>query len=85
MILARRGGEGRGIGIVWNNDYRNQLAAKSRLHVICLNKAHEALGGGIGLQRGFTRADTRSRIPFAAAKCMSQRSRCLIGGEWSTG
>ena len=57
VMLARCGGKGRGIGIVWNNDYRTQLAAESRVHVIWLNKAREGLGGGIALQRGFTRAD----------------------------
>ena len=68
VVLARRGGEGRGIGIVWSNDYRNELAADSQLHVIWLNKAREALGGGIGLQRGFTRAD---KIEDAFRRCQA--------------
>ena len=68
VMLARCGGEGRGIGIVWSNDYRNELAADSQLHVIWLNKAREALGGGISLQRGFTRAD---KIADAFRRCQT--------------
>ncbi len=53
IVLVRHGkkkghGKGQGIGVVWENEYREELSAKSRIHVLWLNKttgllAHDTL------------------------------------------
>ena len=45
---------GRGIGIVYRNDYRDRLSADSKLHVLWLNKAAASLPGQTG-RYGFTK------------------------------
>ena len=64
LILARYGGEGRGIGIVWRNDYRQELSPEARLHVLWLNKRRAQLG--FSQQRGFSRAQ---RVEQAFRRC----------------
>ena len=55
VVLVRKGvKEGRGIGIVYKNDYRDRLSADSKLHVLWLNKATASLPGQTG-QYGFTK------------------------------
>lgn len=56
LMLVRNGGEAKGIGVVYRNDYREALARESRLHVIWLNKLSGQLGGGLALGRGFSAA-----------------------------
>ena len=48
--------EGRGIGVVYRNDYGNRLTAESRLHVLWLNKTAADLPGMTPIS-GFSRAD----------------------------
>ena len=56
IVLVRNGrSEGRGIGIVWKNDYRKGLTERSRLHVIWLNKEGTQLDGTLPIV-GFSRA-----------------------------
>ena len=55
IVLVRVGQEGRGIGIVYKNDYTDKLADDSRLHVLWLNKLSANLAGNFRLQ-GFSRA-----------------------------
>ena len=42
VVLVRYKREGRGIGVVYRNDYGERLAAESRLHVLWLNKSSAA-------------------------------------------
>ena len=42
VVLVRYKREGRGIGVVYSNDYRDRLAADSRLHVLWLNTSSTA-------------------------------------------
>ena len=56
VILVRTGiSQGRGIGIVYKNDYRDHLAEDSRIHVIWLNKMTSKLSGQTE-QKGFNHA-----------------------------
>ena len=55
LILARTAGKGRGIAIVWRNDYRQASRPETRLHVLWLNKLQAPLG--FSQQRGFSRAE----------------------------
>jgi len=45
IVLVRGNGEGKGIGIVWRNDYETNLAVDGKVHVIWLNKLRVSLGG----------------------------------------
>ena len=38
LILVRFAGHGRAIGVVFRNDYRNELSKEARLHVVWLNQ-----------------------------------------------
>ena len=55
IILVRNAGDGRGISIVWRNDYRQESTPNTRLHVLWLNKRQAPLG--FRQQRGFSRAE----------------------------
>ena len=54
VILVRFGQEGRGIGIVYKNDYREGFDEDRRLHVLWLNKRHAGLSTAPII--GFSRA-----------------------------
>ena len=62
VVLVRYKREGRGIGVVYRNDYGDRLAADSRLHVLWLNKSPAAkLSGNVPIiafsQAGETTVD----------------------------
>ena len=68
VILVRTGSQGRGIGIVYKNDYQNRLAEDSRIHVVWVNKADCALRRqGRGLLRGFSYAWEATKRSFKEA------------------
>ena len=73
LILARNAGDGRGIGIVWRNDYRQTATPDTRLHVLWLNKLRAQLG--FAQQRGFSRA---KRVEEAFRKCEEYSSTLKI-------
>ena len=55
VVLVRTGVRtGRGMGIVYRNDYENRLVGDSRLHVLWLNRSTADLPGQTG-QYGFTK------------------------------
>ena len=61
VVLVRYGvGQGRGIGIVYHNDYRGALEEGSRLHVLWLNKTSAEL-------RGTTTRDGFSKVEAGSA------------------
>ncbi len=47
---------GNGIGIVWKNEYFEELSASSRIHVIWLNKEEASFDGALPI-RGLSRAE----------------------------
>ena len=56
IVLVRYGRrEGRGIGVVYKNDYRDKLAADSRIHVLWLNKSTAELASDTP-RKGFSYA-----------------------------
>ena len=64
VILVRTGKrQGRGIGIVYKNDYQNRLARESKLHVVWVNKENAQLSGETPIP-GFTRAHSPTRDAF---------------------
>ena len=65
LILARTGARGRGIGIVWRNEYRDALTEASRIHVVWLSKV-DGPQLNFSQQRGFSKAD---RINDAFRDC----------------
>ena len=57
VVLVRYGvGQGRGIGIVYRNDYQDALSDHSRLHVLWLNKTSVKLRGTT-TRDGFSKVD----------------------------
>ncbi len=56
IVLVRCGQEGRGIGVVYKNDYQSEYKDTDRLHVLWLNKQSVKLQGGTP-HIGFSRAD----------------------------
>ena len=57
IVLVRyRRREGRGIGVVYKNDYGDKLAADSRIHVLWLNKSTAELPGSTPIT-GFSKAE----------------------------
>ena len=67
IVLVRYGRrEGRGIGVVYENDYRDHLAAGSRMHVLWVNKSTVDLPGNTPVI-GFSKAgDTEDVFRRAA-------------------
>ena len=64
IVLVRYGRtHGRGIGIVYTNDYRKEFSSKSRLHVLWLNKKSAELVGRTPIV-GFSRAGEPTRKAF---------------------
>lgn len=55
VLVRHRRREGRGIGVVYKNDYRDKLAADSRIHVLWLNKSTAELPGNTP-REGFSKA-----------------------------
>ena len=71
VVLVRKGvKEGRGIGVVYKNDYRDRLSADSKLHVLWLNKATAGLPGQTR-RAGFTKDNGNTEQIFrqTAASC----------------
>ena len=67
VVLVRFGRrEGRGIGVVYENDYRDKLATDSRMHVLWLNKSAAALPGDAPII-GFSKAGGTENV-FRQAK-----------------
>ena len=56
LVLARNAGNGKAVGVVWINEYKQSMTAQSRMHVLWLNKTDAALDAGFSLGRGFSRA-----------------------------
>lgn len=56
LIIVRYANYGRGIGIVYKNDYRNELSEQNQLHVLWLNKSEADPGANWSVQPGFGRA-----------------------------
>ncbi len=72
LMLVRTGTlQGRGIGIVYRNDYRDHLAADSRIHVIWLNKVTGNLSGQTE-QKGFNRVGVGTLNAFRQAPAYSE-------------
>ena len=64
IVLVRYGQQqGRGVGIVYKNDYKDELSSKSRLHVLWLNKKSAELAGRTPII-GFSRAGEPTRKAF---------------------
>ena len=67
IVLVRNGRQqGRGIGIVYRNDYQNELSSDSRLHVLWLNKKPAPLAGFTTME-GFSRARAATLKAFREA------------------
>ena len=66
MLVRTRTSQGRGIGIVYKNDYRERLAEDSRIHVVWVNKENGQLSGQTE-QRGFNHARTGTLNAFRRA------------------
>ena len=78
VVLVRFGrNEGRGIGVIYRNDYRDEFDEGHRLHVLWLNKEHAALPEMTPVM-GFGRARKPS-IRSAEPRSMPRPSRCSIG------
>ena len=58
VILARKGGIGRGVGVIYRNDYAYEISADARIHVIWICKQDKNLGGKWSRFKAFTRANT---------------------------
>lgn len=56
VVLVRNGRIGHGVGIVWRNDYSNELSSDARLHLLWLCKDDTQLEGSWAQQKAFTRA-----------------------------
>lgn len=77
VILVRTGrSQGRGIGIVNRNDYRDKLAADSRIHVIWLNKVKGELSGYTEI-KGFNHARNETLNIFRQAPAYSETFELL--------
>ena len=71
IVLVRYGHQGRGIGIVYKNDYTKKLSSDSRLHVLWLNKVSAKLAGNVP-QAGFSRARQRTVETFRSTGAYSR-------------
>ena len=79
VVLVRKGvKEGRGIGIVYKNDYQDELSADSRLHVLWLNKSAADLSGQT-TRFGFTKDTGRTESIFRRTVEYEQTFRLLDG------
>ena len=64
VVLVRTGRlQGRGIGIVYKNDYLNRLSQVSRIHVVWINRKDAQLSGMTPIE-GFTYAQSGTRDAF---------------------
>lgn len=81
IVLVRFGQKGRGIGLVYKNNYTDKLADDSRLHVLWLNKMSANLAGNFRLQ-GFSRAWEPTQQAFRSTAAYSPTFELLerIGG-----
>ena len=76
IVLVRYRQEGRGIGIVYKNDYTDKLADNSRLHVLWLNKMSAKLAGNFRLP-GFSRACGSTQQAFRSIGVYSPTFKLL--------
>ena len=65
LIVVRQASHGRGVGIVYRNDYRNELSEQSKLHVVWLNKSDADLATTWTLQPGFGKSPAVASAFFA--------------------
>ncbi len=56
LIVVRHARRGRGIGIVYKNDYLNELSEQSQVHVLWLNKSDADLDVAWQVQPGFSKS-----------------------------
>lgn len=63
VILVRFGRRGRGIGIIYENDYQGEFDEDHRLHVLWLNKTEATLSAGAPII-GFSRAGKSTIASF---------------------
>ena len=71
VILVRSGKrEGRGIGIVYRNDYDERSDRKGRIHVLWVNKEHAPLAGDLPATR-FSRVSRAAYEAFAKSDAYS--------------
>ena len=73
-ILVRNASEGKGIGIVYKNDYEKALTRDSRLHVVWLNKTQARLDAEWTLNAGFSHAN-KIADAFRARRCLPYNVR----------
>ena len=81
IVLVRFGRRrGLGIGIVYENEYKEKLSSKSKLYVLWLNKMTARLAGDMPIA-GFTRATTTKKV-FASTAAYSPTFELLerLGG-----
>ena len=86
LVLVRTGrSQGRGMGIVYRNDYRDQLATDSRIHVIWLNKVTGELSGKTEIT-GFNHARDKTLNAFRQAPAYAETFELLdrLGGREET-
>ena len=77
VILVRKGVlQGRGMGIVLRNDYRDRLSEDSRIHVIWLNKVTGSLAGQTE-RTGFNSAGIKTLNAFRQAPAYSETFELL--------
>ena len=71
IVLVRLGRtQGRGIGVVYKNDYQQELSSNSKLHVLWLNKVSAELTRNAPAQ-GFTRAGASTVEAFRSTDAYS--------------
>lgn len=84
VVLVRRGvRQGLGIGIVYKNDFKNDLSEQSKLHVIWINKDEHQLTGQTE-QKGFNRAREKTLDAFHSTEGYAETFdllRSLENGE----
>ena len=67
VLLVRTGDRGRGVGIVQENEYKKELSAESKLHVIWINKSERDLSIGTSRGPGFMKGNNQWGRAFREA------------------
>jgi len=67
ILLVRTGDYGRGVGIVHENGYQEEISAEAKLHVIWINKSQQELSIGARRGAGFMKGDKKWDKAFRAA------------------
>ena len=82
LILVRHAGQGRGIGIVFRNRYREDLSEDALLDVIWINRS-VANVGNFTLQKGFSRARDIANAFFTCEAYATTYQRLVaLGFKW---